>query len=675
MRMSLRHRQRQVPTLRLRLRQVVVYSTSLAAIVYFAALLYMNVGTVNTVKASAGTEVLDSGSFIIDMGIVPQTLKNGVVPYGMVYDLVRNYSTPVKWIIEPTKAKDGTDFTYSGVAYKGGPFIIPAEYISSSIKTRINYWKVRGVQGIYTTSKVTVPVYSTLTVMPTMTIENSEGKEGSIIGYFDNAEIPATAYSVGPTTSLSSCHDLWINPHGDPTWATHSRLYNFAIADGSFIFSQCHATSMMEGCKNPIAPFQQLNFLTTNGLKCYSSGKCGTAVTETHGGSPTAPFTYNYPADPMMQFMGPVDDALNGGSEDWYIPQSTGSWRATTRRVVTTSDGPAGGEGILLAYGPAYGLTNSGWVMYESGHDFSGSGVEEVAAQRAFFNFMIFAASKKSVAFTSVSIGSTFNPNVTNTLSVSVGQGTPPYNYQWRSSTSGVSFSNPNGATTDVKFPNAASKASGIISVDVVDACNRKNFVARPFVVSAIGLPVVLSSFTATLTSEHVVQLNWSTASEKDNDYFTLERSADGRTFTELTRVKGAGNSNNLLKYSHVDQHPFSGYTYYRVKQTDYNGQSETFKTVSVKINQTELSNIKVYPNPFSKTFTAEFDAPAEGEVILQLIGTNGMMIQSERAMINEGHNVYQFESRTNLIDGNYILRLMSGSNVIATAKVYCRNE
>jgi len=90
-------------------------------------------------KATAN-ETLQSGSYIINMGITPQTISNGLKPYGMIYDLIVNYNVPIKWIIEPGKAKDGTDFTYNTVNYKDGLFIIPFEYINSLIKTRIDYW-------------------------------------------------------------------------------------------------------------------------------------------------------------------------------------------------------------------------------------------------------------------------------------------------------------------------------------------------------------------------------------------------------------------------------------------------------------------------------------------------------------------------------------------------------
>ena len=325
-----------------------------------------------------------------------------------------------------------------------------------------------------------------------------------------------------------------------------------------------------------------------------------------------------------------------------------------------------------MAYGPAYGMANSGWVMYEAGHSFSGNSTSCIGATRAFLNFMIFAASKKSVQFTAYNVGSFFDPNTTSSLSVTVSSGTPPYTYQWKSSVNGVSFGNPNSASTTIKIPSAAAKQIGVITVDVVDACNRKNFLARPFGTGAMPLPVVLSSFTAVLKSEHVVQLNWTTASEKDNDFFTVERSSDGINFTELMKIKGAGTSNNLLNYTKIDEKPLVGTSYYRLKQTDYNGKSELFKTVSIKTKSSEISGIKVYPNPFNGTFTAEFESPESGEMMAQLFSPGGAMIHSEKINVNDGHNNFKFQVNKPLTTGSYIFRLTNGTDFITAVKVFC---
>ena len=149
---------------------------TLSTAVLISLVFYFNFSKNN--KAIAGTETLPTGSFIINMGITPQTYNNGLKPYGMLFDLLVNYSVPVKWVIEPTKTKDGTDFSFNAINYKGGPFIIPAEYINTTISNRITYWQSQGVQGVYTTSSISVPVYTTLTAFSKSIIDNEGGRDG-----------------------------------------------------------------------------------------------------------------------------------------------------------------------------------------------------------------------------------------------------------------------------------------------------------------------------------------------------------------------------------------------------------------------------------------------------------------------------------------------------------------
>ena len=110
------------------------------------------------------TTTIQPGSFIINMGVVPQTVGNGLKPYGMIYDLILNNKIPIQWIIESGKVKDGVDFTYNGVDYKGGPFIIPAEYRTAAVNAKIVSWQGQGVVGVTTTSPIDVPLAMTLNV-------------------------------------------------------------------------------------------------------------------------------------------------------------------------------------------------------------------------------------------------------------------------------------------------------------------------------------------------------------------------------------------------------------------------------------------------------------------------------------------------------------------------------
>jgi len=115
-------------------------------------------------------------------------------------------------------------------------------------------------------------------------------------------------------------------------------------------------------------------------------------------------------------------------------------------------------------------------------------------------------------------------------------------------------------------------------------------------------LPVELVSFSAELYDEDV-ELEWSTASEINNDYFTIERSTNGIDFTVIETINGAGNSSERLSYYYTDSNPKSGINYYRLKQTDFDGKYEYFEMVSIECD-TKDNNIDVYPNPSNGIFT-----------------------------------------------------------------------
>lgn len=90
--------------------------------------------------------------------------------------------------------------------------------------------------------------------------------------------------------------------------------------------------------------------------------------------------------------------------------------------------------------------------------------------------------------------------------------------------------------------------------------------------------------------------LEWSTLSDINNDYFTIERSKDGLTWKDVNQVKGAGNSTSIIQYTSTNSHPFQGISYYRLKQTDYDGRSTHSKIKSIQNNHDVGTYL--YPNP-----------------------------------------------------------------------------
>ncbi len=111
-------------------------------------------------------------------------------------------------------------------------------------------------------------------------------------------------------------------------------------------------------------------------------------------------------------------------------------------------------------------------------------------------------------------------------------------------------------------------------------------------------LPITLIYFTAKQNNSQVV-LQWATASETDNEYFSLEKSRDGQQFNEIGRVAGAGTSTGKLTYQFTDDFPFGGTSYYRLKQVDLDGTFTYSRLVAV--NSEVTAALRIYPNPLTQ--------------------------------------------------------------------------
>ena len=118
-----------------------------------------------------------------------------------------------------------------------------------------------------------------------------------------------------------------------------------------------------------------------------------------------------------------------------------------------------------------------------------------------------------------------------------------------------------------------------------------------------IILPIKLITFTGS-SDKGINYINWSTLTEINNDYFTLEKSTDGKEWKTLVQVIGAGNSSQLIQYNAIDENPEKDKTYYRLKQTDFDGNFSYSNIVvlSSKINAGDFISA-VYPNPSNMGF------------------------------------------------------------------------
>lgn len=477
-----------------------VWTWSLAVRVFLLCAMVLGV-TVPALALDDGITTLrtfPAGSYIIDMGQPVQTIANGLKPYGLVYALIRNQRVPVDWVINPNKAKDGIDFSTASKAYRGGPFLIDATYITPAVITVINAWRAQGVvvDGPTTSSLANLPVYERLTSFPNTILDAANG---SIAASFATAAgIPNTSYTFKAPSLLNSCDDFYAMPHADPTWTTHRNLLPW-VRQGGSLWAGCHAVSVLENLDDPTTLTRpDMNFLSQTGLVPFGRHS---------DGSP--PYVVNgVGGEPILQFLGNTDSAQQNGSEQIYLPALAGGWRASTRVLVsdptqvnvpTLSPGPA----VAMAYGHAFGSPTAGYVMYEGSHNVGGSAPANVAAQRAYLNELLLAGILSRIEVTA-NVPSTVNSGQSINLSGSTtgGSGTP--SYQW-SSSGGGSFS-PSATVASPTFtaPIVTTTTQIILRLAVTDLCGRTNFTAVVVVVE----PLQQADLSLSKTGTASVQLN-----------------------------------------------------------------------------------------------------------------------------------------------------------------------
>ena len=155
-------------------------------------------------------------------------------------------------------------------------------------------------------------------------------------------------------------------------------------------------------------------------------------------------------------------------------------------------------------------------------------------------------------------------------------------------------------------------------------------------------LPIELNEFKAKCNNS-IVNMSWETTTEKNNNYFTIERSVNGYEWADIGTVKGSGNSASPKYYTFTDPKPISNLLYYRLRQTDYNNEQTSSKMVSVNLCR-QLSDIVLYPNPATDEITVSGDHiqgiglfDAYGSEIIRLSDLNEENIKINTSQLQKG--------------------------------------
>ncbi len=238
-------------------------------------------------------------------------------------------------------------------------------------------------------------------------------------------------------------------------------------------------------------------------------------------------------------------------------------------------------------------------------------------------------------------------------------------NKWWIARGSGIYYSEDNGGTWTLQNTAPAGNynhmslsrtGTTIMAVRSNGGISTYNFV----------IPVELTSFTASVNSSNQVELNWNTATETNNRIFEVERKTSGGNYSTVGYVEGSGTTTLPHSYSFTDKQADNGIYTYRLKQIDFDGQSEYSKEVEVNLNGLITFNLaQNFPNPFNPSTDILYNIPESGNVTLVIYNTLGQQVAIlVNGFVTAGSHTVRFNAKA-LPSGAYFYKLQKGNSVL----------
>ncbi|WP_020529346.1 T9SS type A sorting domain-containing protein [Flexithrix dorotheae] len=223
-----------------------------------------------------------------------------------------------------------------------------------------------------------------------------------------------------------------------------------------------------------------------------------------------------------------------------------------------------------------------------------------------------------------------------------------------------------NGNSSKIQEFNGADRDNQICSTIVITGCD-----ICPFSGSGIFvLPIELLYFKGFKNKDNI-EIEWATTQEINNDYFTIERSFDGKNWETLNMVAGKGNSHELVKYNVIDANPGSPLNYYRLKHTDLDGGTFFSEIICVHFNQSILSTLLVYPNPTNGEINLTGLPSAENVLSIQLTKLSGEVVFATNPNQLSG-SIFKLDlNNFNLRKGIYLINIITKQEILKEKIIY----
>lgn len=223
-----------------------------------------------------------------------------------------------------------------------------------------------------------------------------------------------------------------------------------------------------------------------------------------------------------------------------------------------------------------------------------------------------------------------------------------------------IDFNNDGVFANDVTIGGAVDLGGGIYEFPgVTGISNNLRFTIGTIDPNQTPLPIELVSFNAKLVNDEYVNLEWITASEINNDFFTIEKSKDGLNWEVIQTIKGAGNSSAQNNYATKDSNPIFGQSFYRLKQTDFDGAFtySNVETINLEYNRLDFT---ISPNPTKDILRVTFNDESKFEDF-SISNLEGKILRGNYKLTGQENNTLTIDV-SNLPSGIYFLTIGSSS-------------
>ena len=185
----------------------------------------------------------------------------------------------------------------------------------------------------------------------------------------------------------------------------------------------------------------------------------------------------------------------------------------------------------------------------------------------------------------------------------------------------------------------------------------------------SVALPVTLLYFTGHY-EDGQSKLTWETTSEDQVDRFAIERSDDGRQFSEIGIVKATGNSSFRIKYDYTDSKPVVKNAWYRLRMVDIDGKYKYSNVIRLMNEVRSITVLSVTPNPFENALRVQVNSDRVSPAAIRIVDLTGREMYKSNNVLSAGNNNIMLHPSASLASGVYFLQLIADNEVILNQRI-----